>query len=320
MDSIVNVNATLSKARFLPAVATWYGSPTGSGSGGACGLENDVINAPYYGMISAGSPIHVTITDECPGLCNNEPFHFDLSGKAFGYLAKTGHEEDVRCHYKAHLAVKIDSGSNPYYVAMVVENVNGDGEIDRIEIMGQVNVNATLNRVGFLPAAATWYGNPTGAGSGGACGLENDVINAPYHGMISAGNGNLFRSGAGCGTCYMVKCIDNPSCSGSPIHVTITDECPGLCNNEPFHFDLSGKAFGSLAKPGHEDQLRNAGRINIQYTRVRCHYKAHIAVKIDSGSNPYYLAMAVENVNGDGEIDRIEILGQGLQIAAQDRL
>ncbi|KAL1543066.1 expansin-B4-like [Salvia divinorum] len=176
-----------------------------------------------------------------------------------------------------------------------------------------VNVTATLNEGGFSPAVATWYGSPTGAGSGGACGLQNDVINAPYNGMISAGNGNLFRSGAGCGTCYMVKCIDNPACSGSPIHVTITDECPGLCNNEPFHFDLSGKAFGSLAKPGHEYQLRNAGRINIQYTRVRCHYRAHIAVKIDSGSNPYYLAMAVENVNGDGEIERIEILGEGLK-------
>lgn len=49
--------------------------------------------------------------------------------------------------------------------------------------------------------------------------------------------------------------------------MTITDECPGLCNNEPFHFDLSGKAFGYLAKPGREEELRKAGRINIQYTR-----------------------------------------------------
>ncbi|XP_042009015.1 expansin-B4-like [Salvia splendens] len=176
-----------------------------------------------------------------------------------------------------------------------------------------VNVNATLSKARFLPAVATWYGSPTGSGSGGACGLENDVINAPYYGMISAGKANLFRSGVECGTCYMVRCKDHPACSGSPIHVTITDECPGLCNNEPFHFDLSGKAFGYLAKTGHEEELRKTGRINIQYTSVRCHYKAHLAVKIDSGSNPYYVAMVVENVNGDGEIDRIEIMGQGLQ-------
>ncbi|KAL1543065.1 expansin-B4-like [Salvia divinorum] len=163
-----------------------------------------------------------------------------------------------------------------------------------------LNVNATLNEPGFLPAVATWYGSPTGSGSGGACGFGNDVINAPYYGMISAGNANLFRSGVGCGACYMVRCRDNPACSGNPIHVTITDECPGLCNNEPFHFDLSGKAFGYLAKPGHEED-------------VRCYYNAYLAVKISLGSNPYYLAMVVENVNGEGEIDRIEIKGQGWQ-------
>ena len=34
-------------------------------------------------------------------------------------------------------------------------------------------------------------------------------------------------------------------------------------------------------------------------------------MKIDSGSNRYYVAMSVENVNGDGEINRIDILAQG---------
>lgn len=108
-----------------------------------------------------------------------------------------------------------------------------------------------------------------------------------------------------------MKCTENPACSGAPVHVTITDECPGLCNNEAFHFDLSGKAFGSLSKPGQADVLRNVGRINIQYTRVACYYKANIAVKLVEASNQYYLAFAVENVNGDGEISKIEIAPSG---------
>lgn len=96
----------------------------------------------------------------------------------------------------------------------------------------ELGLNATLAGVGFSSAVATWYGSPTGAGSGtyysifsiscskiyfffwlinvyfvvvgGACGFENDVQNAPYYGMISAGNSRIFRSGAGCGTCYTV--------------------------------------------------------------------------------------------------------------------
>ncbi|KAI3470520.1 hypothetical protein Pfo_027183 [Paulownia fortunei] len=173
--------------------------------------------------------------------------------------------------------------------------------------MNSKSINASFAG-NFSPAVATWYGGPTGAGSGGACGFANDVAYPPYNGLISAGNNYLFKSGKGCGSCYKVKCTQHPSCSGYPITVTITDECPGACNNDAVHFDLSGKAFGYLAKPGQADTLRNAGRINIQYKRVPCHYKASITFKIDTGSNPYYLAFAIEFVSGDGDIGSVELL------------
>ncbi|KAK4431032.1 putative expansin-B2 [Sesamum alatum] len=98
-------------------------------------------------------------------------------------------------------------------------------------------------------------------------------------------------------------------CSGYPITITIIDECPGACNDDPAHFDLRGKAFGYLAKPGKGPALRNKGRINIEYQRVQCYYNnTSITIKIDRGSNQYYLAFALENVNGDGEIGSMELL------------
>ncbi|KAL0292294.1 UNVERIFIED_CONTAM: putative expansin-B2 [Sesamum calycinum] len=134
-------------------------------------------------------------------------------------------------------------------------------------------VDVLVNNNTFYSAVATWYGDPEGSGSGGACGLEDDVANPPYYGMISAGNNNLFKSGKVVGVV------------------------------------ISGKAFGYLAKRGEGDALRNKGRINIEYQRVQCYYNnMSIAIKIDRGSNQYYLAFALENVNGDGEIGSMELI------------
>ncbi|KAI3770315.1 hypothetical protein L6452_01443 [Arctium lappa] len=167
---------------------------------------------------------------------------------------------------------------------------------------------------GFSPALGTWYGDRKGAGSGGACGWANDVQSPPFSSMIAAGNSRIFLNGKGCGSCYQIKCSRSPYCSGKPITVTITDECPGACNDVPFHFDLSGTAFGAMANPGQDENLRNLGQVDIQYQRVACNYGGtKIAFKIEKATNPNWFATAIEYADGDGGLKTVEIAPSGSQ-------
>ncbi|EMS63068.1 Expansin-B7 [Triticum urartu] len=123
--------------------------------------------------------------------------------------------------------------------------------------------------------------------------------------MTSCGNEPLFKDGKGCGSCYLIRCVSagHPACSGVPETVIITD-----MNYYPvsrFHFDLSGTAFGAMAKDGRNDELRHAGIIDMQFRRVPCQYPGlTVTFHVQHGSNPYYLAILVEYENGDGDVDQ----------------
>ena len=60
--------------------------------------------------------------------------------------------------------------------------------------------------------------------------------------------------------------MNNHACSGVPQTVIITDVNYDTSLG-PNRFDLSGTAFGAMAKPGRNDELRHAGIIDIQFKR-----------------------------------------------------
>ncbi|KAI3781681.1 hypothetical protein L2E82_11702 [Cichorium intybus] len=172
--------------------------------------------------------------------------------------------------------------------------------------------NSTFPNKMFSPALATWYGDETGAGSGGACGWGDDVKDPPLSSMIAAGNANIFLSGKGCGHCFQILCHQPPYCSGKPITVTISDECPGACNNVGFHFDLSGFAFGAMANPGQDHNLRQLGQVTVLYRRVPCSYRTtKIAFVVNNKCNSYWFAVAIEYADGDGGFGSVEIAPSG---------
>jgi hypothetical protein len=76
-----------------------------------------------------------------------------------------------------------------------------------------------------------------------------------------------------------------------------------------YHFDLSGTAFGAMALPGRNAQLRRAGKISMEFRRVPCNWPGvKITFYVLKGANPYYLPVMPENVNRDGTVVKMDIM------------
>uniref|UniRef100_A0A453JVE1 Expansin-like CBD domain-containing protein n=1 Tax=Aegilops tauschii subsp. strangulata TaxID=200361 RepID=A0A453JVE1_AEGTS len=104
-----------------------------------------------------------------------------------------------------------------------------------------------------------------------------------------------------------IRCVAHRACSGIPETVIITD-----MNYYPvsrYHFDLSGTAFGAMAKYGRHDELRHAGIIDMQFKRVPCQYPGlTVTFRVQHGSNPNYLAILVEYEDGAGDVSQVDIM------------
>ncbi|XP_062019637.1 expansin-B3-like [Rosa rugosa] len=173
-SAMLLIIVTAQNTHWLPATATWYGSPEGDGSdGGACGYGSLVDVKPLRARVGAVSPVlfkngegcgacykvkcldksicsrravTIIVTDECPG-CSGGP-HFDLSGAAFGRMAIAGEHGLLRnrgelsvlyrrtpCKYPGkQVAFHVNEGSTNYYLSLLVEFEDGDGDVGSMHI------------------------------------------------------------------------------------------------------------------------------------------------------------------------------------------
>ncbi|CAL5211937.1 unnamed protein product [Lathyrus oleraceus] len=160
---------------WYPGTATWYGDSNGDGSaGGACGYGTLVDVKPLRARVGAvGSvlfmkgegcgacykvkcldnsicsrrAVTVIITDECPG-CPTDSTHFDLSGAAFGHMAISGENGQLRnrgqipviyrrtpCKYPGRkIAFHVNEGSTPFWLSLLVEFEDAEGDIGTMHI------------------------------------------------------------------------------------------------------------------------------------------------------------------------------------------
>uniref|UniRef100_A0A5B7BHL1 Putative expansin-B15-like n=1 Tax=Davidia involucrata TaxID=16924 RepID=A0A5B7BHL1_DAVIN len=122
-------------------------SPSLYKSGKECGACYQVKCTAHPSC--SGKPVRVVITDSCPGgPCLSESAHFDLSGTAFGAMAISGQQDRLRnagvlqiryarvaCDYAGkNIAFNVDMGSNPNYLAVVVEFEEGDGDLAGVDL------------------------------------------------------------------------------------------------------------------------------------------------------------------------------------------
>ncbi|XP_023529771.1 expansin-like A2 [Cucurbita pepo subsp. pepo] len=142
----------------------------------------------------------------------------------------------------------------------------------------------------------------------GACGYGNLTLELS-NGYFSAITAALYGHGAGCGTCFRVRCKNKEMCNKEGTKIVVTD------GNESSQTGLviSKKAFSEMALSGKEELLIIEGVVDVQFKRVPCEHKdKNLMVRVEEMSKyPTYLAIKLLYQGGQTEIASMEIAKVG---------
>ncbi|TKY55504.1 Expansin B1 [Spatholobus suberectus] len=158
----------------------------------------------------------------------------------------------------------------------------------------------------YTKSRATFYSTPDGYGTPtGACGFgEYGRKMDGYDGRVSGVSG-LWNNGAGCGTCYWVRCNMPNVCDVKGVYLTVTDQGYG----DRTDFVMSLRAFTKLGvNDNAAAELKKLGTVDIEYARVPCTFDGNILFHIqETSSNPGYFAMVILDVNGIHDVTAVEM-------------
>nr|AFK46747.1 unknown [Lotus japonicus] len=152
------------------------------------------------------------------------------------------------------------------------------------------------------------YFSKASALSSGACGYDSLALGLSG-GHLAAGVPSLFKSGAGCGACYQLRCKNPALCKKEGARVVLTDLNP----NNQTEFVLSSRAFVAMAQDGKGQQILKLGIVDIEYKRVACEFKnQNLAVRVEESSKkPDYLAIKFLYQGGQTEIVGVDVAQVG---------
>lgn len=152
-----------------------------------------------------------------------------------------------------------------------------------------------------------FFSNPS-ALSSGACGYGSLALGFDG-GNVAAAVPSIYKNGAGCGSCFRIKCKNPKLCSKQGTRVVVTD----LNTSNQTDFVLSSNAFKAMANKAMGDTLLKQGLVDVDYRRVPCDYKnKNLAVRVEEISKkPDYLAIKFLYQGGQTEIVGADIATVG---------